>query len=431
MAISQQKQSKSLPRVDRSCSTVIESVKRIENRRHTDAGDVVRWIPVSKPVSKAKRYPFVTQDSIEEESVFEDEDAIRKKDRCQIICEDQERSRSQVARSRKNSEMFYARARDSIVTMEHSKYPTTRCHSAGATCSRIKDKYPRSSLSPKPIRERRHTDTTLDSPRWARSPDSSRDDIFRFNEPSQKRNSASVGSTPTGGCRHSSSGITQRIRDLYDFKVETEWPRKVRHPPRSNVWISKSRSEEEEEYRSLPGTLEIDDKSFAGKSKNPEPPNLLLDEEEREERLRRFHEKLRFSEDLGQPFDRREKRIRSDEYGSNHRAPLDEKAKSSAGREYLSRLSWVSYDEIDQIKRTSRVSDASYVSIDVFERGVEVPPRRAFSQGDETTSSSKTPPTPPTTPLTKEFTERVNFGSQRIRRQKPEREGSKFKVYLV
>lgn len=39
--------------------------------------------------------------------------------------------------------------------------------------------------------------------------------------------------------------LTQRMRDLYDFKTENEWPKRAGSSQRENPWISKSSSEEE------------------------------------------------------------------------------------------------------------------------------------------------------------------------------------------
>lgn len=39
--------------------------------------------------------------------------------------------------------------------------------------------------------------------------------------------------------------LSQRMRDLYDFKTENEWPKRAGSSPHENSWISKSSSEEE------------------------------------------------------------------------------------------------------------------------------------------------------------------------------------------
>lgn len=39
--------------------------------------------------------------------------------------------------------------------------------------------------------------------------------------------------------------LSQRMRDLYDFKTENEWPKRAGSSQRENTWISKSSSEEE------------------------------------------------------------------------------------------------------------------------------------------------------------------------------------------
>lgn len=43
--------------------------------------------------------------------------------------------------------------------------------------------------------------------------------------------------------------LSQRMRDLYDFKTENEWPKRAGTSQRDNAWISKSSSEEERNYR--------------------------------------------------------------------------------------------------------------------------------------------------------------------------------------
>lgn len=39
--------------------------------------------------------------------------------------------------------------------------------------------------------------------------------------------------------------LSQRMRDLYDFKTENEWPKRLKNRPYEETWISKSSSEEE------------------------------------------------------------------------------------------------------------------------------------------------------------------------------------------
>lgn len=41
------------------------------------------------------------------------------------------------------------------------------------------------------------------------------------------------------------SMLSQRMRDLYDFKTENEWPKRAGSSQRENPWISKSSSEED------------------------------------------------------------------------------------------------------------------------------------------------------------------------------------------
>lgn len=42
-----------------------------------------------------------------------------------------------------------------------------------------------------------------------------------------------------------SQRLNQRMRDLYDFKTENEWPKRAINARRQNAWISKSSSEED------------------------------------------------------------------------------------------------------------------------------------------------------------------------------------------
>ncbi|XP_046753217.1 uncharacterized protein LOC124416328 [Diprion similis] len=441
LAISEQKEPRS-PRAQRSYSAEIDflqktqAVRRTEDRRYTDFGEAGRWMPSSKQVSKTKRLPFPTQDSIEEEEdAIQADKATWESDQSELRDQEERSHGKQISPRTKMSEAFSAGEHDTMVPMKNTKSHATRSHSAGATCSRSRDHSSFGSPPSRPCRERRYTDTTLDPPGWD-SPTIGFvcDDVFQANQHSEDAKSASLGSTPTGTVRRGiteqrdykrspsseparcTTGVNQRIRDLYDFKVETEWPRKARHPPRKNFWISKSRSDEKEHHE-----------SSASKERNADVLQKRafedLDEDEREERLRIFHEKLRFSEDLGQPIDQRERRLHSADDFGNERAcrQIWSAKRTSRG----SRESWISYTEISQARQESRVSDASYVSIEVFERSVEASTRKAFSQGDEPTPSSSTPPTPPSTPMSK------NSTGKRNPHPKPERQGSKFKIYLV
>lgn len=46
--------------------------------------------------------------------------------------------------------------------------------------------------------------------------------------------------------------LSQRMRDLYDFKTENEWPKRAGSSQRENTWISISSSEEEKgNYRPI------------------------------------------------------------------------------------------------------------------------------------------------------------------------------------
>ncbi|XP_048509710.1 uncharacterized protein LOC110117028, partial [Athalia rosae] len=504
-AIAHNKESKS-PCNQRRDTADIEYLKtcaarRFEERRHTDSpGESGRWIPSPKQVSKAKRHPFIAQDSIEEEDggdeagVIRTETVVRKNDQSQSVGRQssQEENTGGLRSPRgKNSSSFDARDQESQIPVKSSaKIPATRSHSAGATCYRSRDTRDKINQATKYTRERRHTDTAVDPPGWEPPAEcTSGEDVFQPSEPPVPRysgtsSSLSLGSTPIGVRRvvgdrseprsqdftrggtsswesaRRSGGLNQRLRDLYDFKVDTEWPRKVRNTTRRNVWIGKSSSEENDRRNYFdhnePLTVCLTERGGNAPFHDMERQGFksgrreTLDDEEREERLRIFHDKLRFSEDLGQPYDRRESRILSTDFGSKS---LEDKSvkRTTSSDGYVtplkahwgfgdpkrpsiaSRDSRASYAEIDEMTRKSRVSDASYVSIDVFERGVEAPvPRRAFSQGDDPKALSSNPQTPPSTPLTKEpFSGAKNFETKQTEHPKPERQGSKFKIYLV
>lgn len=174
--------------------------------------------------------------------------------------------------------------------------------------------------------------------------------------------------------------------------------------------------------------------------------------DEQDERLRKFNEKLRFSEDLRAARVRGRERGRtySDDYDEKVRrdsrstrpelvtfkrdrpeAPairrlVDKENKRNSDVSMRPRDSTVSYVEIDFAKRDSRTSDASYVSVNMSKRGsvesksqriLDVPPRRAFSQGEERPAT----PVPP-----------IEFNDERyVPKKLSEPSSTRYKVYLT
>ncbi|XP_011706094.1 PREDICTED: uncharacterized protein LOC105461296 [Wasmannia auropunctata] len=269
--------------------------------------------------------------------------------------------------------------------------------------------------------------------------------------------------------------LSERIRDLYDFKTENEWPKRA-GTSRDNTWISKSSSEEERPINYKPirrnsQDLEFNDRIDIFKSKAPqeeevEPPRRPkrsthnaseVFADEYDERLRRFNEKLRYStynEDLSAARARgRERRTYSDDYDEKVRresrssrqpelvtfkrdrpeAPairrlVDKENKRNSDVSMRPRDSQVSYVEIDFTKKNSRTSDASYASVNLGKRGsvecrsarqiLDVPPRRAFSQSDERPAT----PVPP-----------IEFNDERYvpKKLSEPSESTRYKVYLT
>ncbi|XP_012233573.1 trichohyalin-like [Linepithema humile] len=266
--------------------------------------------------------------------------------------------------------------------------------------------------------------------------------------------------------------LSQRMRDLYDFKTENEWPKRAGSSPRENSWISKSSSEEErnnyQPVRRNSQDLEFNDRfdGFKLKAQHEEdrrrPQRSTHDASEvfddtEDERLRRFNDRVRYCEDRGKVRARgRERRTYSDDYDEKVRresrltrhsepppikrdrpeAPLaikrlaDKENKRNSDVSMRSRDSRVSYAEIDFQKRDSRPSDASYASVTLCKRGsvecrstqkiLDAPPRRAFSQSDERPAT----PVPP-----------IEFNDERYVPKKlpesPKRDSTRYKVYLT
>lgn len=177
--------------------------------------------------------------------------------------------------------------------------------------------------------------------------------------------------------------------------------------------------------------------------------------DEQDEHLRKFNDRLRYSEDSARRVRGRERRTYSDDYDEKVRresrssrqpelvtfkrdrpeAPairrlVDKENKRNSDPSIKPRGSQVSYVEIDFTKRDSRTSDASYASVNMSKRGSveckgtrkipDVPPRRAFSQSDERPST----PVPP-----------IEFNDERYVPKKlsepSKRDSTRYKVYLT
>lgn len=180
----------------------------------------------------------------------------------------------------------------------------------------------------------------------------------------------------------------------------------------------------------------------------------MFTNEHEDERLRRFNDKLRYSEDHGTERARgRERRTYSDDYDEKARRasrqpesptirrievppmmkrPLVNKEnKRNSDVSVKSRDSRVSYVEVDFSKRDARTSDASYASVNLVKRGsveckstlkfCEIPPRRAFSQSDERPST----PVPPI-----EFNDE-RYVPKKLSSESPKRDSTRYKVYLT
>ncbi|OAD53305.1 hypothetical protein WN48_10469 [Eufriesea mexicana] len=134
--------------------------------------------------------------------------------------------------------------------------------------------------------------------------------------------------------------LTQRMRDLYDFKTENEWPKRATNARRGNAWMSKSSSEEDRtnkpvrrnsqdlEFNDRVNVIKLKDTKVQSDHQEPKrtpkkdehPGGIDVFNSEYEERLRKFNERLRFSEDLGLAKPKiKERRTYSDDYDEKSR----------------------------------------------------------------------------------------------------------------
>jgi len=176
--------------------------------------------------------------------------------------------------------------------------------------------------------------------------------------------------------------------------------------------------------------------------------------DEHDERLRKFNEKLRYSEDRGkEQIHIRERRTYSDDHDEKTRResrlsqpelltikkpePLaikrltEKENKRNSNASAKSRDSRVSYAEIEFVKRDLRTSDASYASVNLVKTSsveckstrpnVGVPPRRAISQTEER-------PATPIPPI--EFNDE-RYVPKKLSSESPKRDSTRYKVYLT
>lgn len=170
---------------------------------------------------------------------------------------------------------------------------------------------------------------------------------------------------------------------------------------------------------------------------------------EYEERLRKFNERLRFSEDLGLSRPKiKERRTYSDDYDEKNRRGSTKSTNSESATRVqsekkrpsdASNKSRGSYAEVSPAKRDSRTSDASYASIGSHpvkvvnhpakrasvdckssRQMVELPPRRAFSQTDDK------PGSPGSSVEGNDRQARLKLISERQKR-----DSTRYKVYLT
>ncbi|XP_017875372.2 protein IWS1 homolog, partial [Ceratina calcarata] len=290
-----------------------------------------------------------------------------------------------------------------------------------------------------------------------------------------------------------SKRLTQKMRDLYDFKTENEWPKRAVNARRGNAWISKSGSEEDRDHRPARRNsqdLEFNDRAkliklMDTKVKSNQEKRVPKEEHyttgtdtfnnEYEERLRKFNDRLRYSEDLGRTKPKlKERRTYSDDYDQKRRASTrSARAESSLKQEASVRSTRsarseslksqdtsrspvekkrmpevdikskavhgeasVTKDSRSKIvtiaKRDSSSSDAPVkgtgkrASMDVKGTGkmVQVPPRRAFSQTEER-------PSTPVPPVEWNDDRYAAARLKEIAEKREERDSTRYKVYLT
>ncbi|XP_066596674.1 uncharacterized protein, partial [Prorops nasuta] len=260
--------------------------------------------------------------------------------------------------------------------------------------------------------------------------------------------------------------LTQRMRELYDFKTENEWPQRINKPSVDFTWISKSSSEDERYVPIRRNSQDLEFNERTGKTKTLRSRHQEMLENERcqgqsvkkcnndgevffeaDERLRRFNERLRFSEDLGSQEVRvRERRTYSDDYddirGRSSRRDTEETLRSFDVSREKKRISdassksrtsgTCSYAEVGFLKNP-RSSDATYVSIGNYSKRASLEcqsskeiyhsqPRRAFSHNEERRPSTPLPPIELNNPAPIAI---------KLLPQNQKRDSTRYKVYLT
>ncbi|KAI4503760.1 hypothetical protein M0802_001163, partial [Mischocyttarus mexicanus] len=267
--------------------------------------------------------------------------------------------------------------------------------------------------------------------------------------------------------------LSQRMRELYDFKTENEWPKRLRSRQFEETWISKSSSEEERypsRGRRNSQDMEFNDRLSKTKdtrsqmhrtndesqvfhSDTDEKSKKMIDRHSNSEDLglRGTAEKLRIQNRRTHSDDYDEKcRRRSSSYRSNSREDAGLLPRGAGGGEREQRInndnkrnsnasgrleeSRGSYTEIElPVKRNSRTSDASYASVGnptgkrgslechSTQRILDMPPRRAFSQGEGR-------PSTPVPPIEMNTDHAV---AVRLISECQKRDSTRYKVYLT
>ncbi|XP_057330481.1 uncharacterized protein LOC130670886 [Microplitis mediator] len=248
--------------------------------------------------------------------------------------------------------------------------------------------------------------------------------------------------------------ISQRIRELYDFKTENEWPKRASDASNAYTWISNSSEDDKhdkhtEVVRRNSQDLEFNDRTTRPKIRRQNCENEILDEDNSDVKMKRLHERLRFSEDFTpehKPI-APERRTVSDDHETRNRHSwhvekstignlssnintvssnnnCSKKRDSDVSVSTKSRSSRSSYAEVI----SKRTSDASYVSIGKCpsvetkssEKIIELPPRRAMSQGEERPAT----PVPPNDEINDDLPSKLMM-------LRSKRKSTRYKVYLT
>nr|XP_050861921.1 uncharacterized protein LOC127069188 [Vespula vulgaris] len=258
--------------------------------------------------------------------------------------------------------------------------------------------------------------------------------------------------------------LSQRMRDLYDFKTENEWPKRLKNRPYEETWISKSSSEEERHPpsgRRNSQDMEFNDRSLRirdTRSQMHRTDESKIFHSDTDERSKKFTERHSNSEDLGlrgtaEKLRAQNRRTQSDDYDekcrkrNSYRSDSREEGSQPRGEQRVhienkrnsdasgrSQESRGSYAEVEfPSKRNSRTSNVSYASVlnPTGKRGslecrstqriLEMPPRRAFSQGEGR----------PATPVPPVEMNADRVVAVRLISECQKRDSTRYKVYLT